>query len=308
MAKHFHNHSHHSHSHAHSHHHGDVKNIKVAFFLNFGFTIFEIAGGLFTNSVAILSDAVHDLGDSLSLALAWYFQKISKKGRNASFSYGYKRFSLLGALVNAIVLTVGGVYVLAEAVPRLFEPEAPKAGGMFAMAVIGILVNGAAALRLKKGSSINERVVSLHLLEDVLGWIAILIGSAVMFFVDFPIIDPIMSIGISCFILFNVFKNIKQSLVILLQGVPLSVDADEIGKLLTGFPKISGIHDLHIWSVDGEYNILTVHLVTDKSCSQQELLDLKPEIRQLLKLHGIHHSTLEVEISDNGCEMENCDC
>jgi cobalt-zinc-cadmium efflux system protein len=296
-----------SHSHSHSHsHHSDVKNIKLAFFLNFGFTIFEIIGGLFTNSIAIMSDAIHDLGDSLSLALAWYFQKFSKRGRNNLYSYGYKRFSLLGAVINSIVLVAGSVFVLSEAIPRLFTPAQTKVEGMFIMAIIGVLVNGAAVFRLKKGNSINERVVSLHLLEDVLGWLAVLVGSVIMYFFDLPIIDPLLSLGIAVFILLNVYKNVKQSLQIFLQGVPDTVDLQQVTDLLEAKDEIVDVHDLHIWSVDGEFNILTVHVVLADKFPSNEITRLKTEIRQILKNQGIQHSTIEFEQKNEKCEMEDC--
>ena len=190
------------HDHHHGHHHQhDTKNISTAFFLNLAFTIIEIIGGLMTNSVAIMSDALHDLGDSLSLGLAWYFQKVAKKGRDKTFSYGYKRFSVLGAMINAIVLVVGSVFILQETIPRLWQPETPNVQGMFWLAILGIVVNGAAVLKLQKGTSLNEKVISLHLLEDVLGWAAVLVGSVLMYFFDLPIIDPLLSIGIAIFIL-----------------------------------------------------------------------------------------------------------
>ncbi|MDR0811300.1 MAG: cation diffusion facilitator family transporter [Paludibacter sp.] len=295
----------HNHSHSHSHN-TDIKNIKLAFFLNFGFTIFEIIGGLFTNSIAIMSDAIHDLGDSLSLALAWYFQKFSKRGRNNSYSYGYKRFSLLGAMINSIVLVAGSVFVLSEAIPRLFSPAETKVEGMFVMAIIGVLVNGAAVFRLKKGNSINERVVSLHLLEDVLGWLAVLIGSVVMYFFDLPIIDPLLSLGIAVFILSNVYKNVKQSLQIFLQAVPDKVDLQQITDLLEAKNEIVAVHDLHIWSVDGELNILTVHIVLAENFPPNEIICLKTEIRQLLKNQSIQHSTIEFELENEKCGMEDC--
>ncbi len=166
-----------AHNHDHHHHHHDTGNLKVAFFLNLAFTLVEIVGGLYTNSLAILSDALHDLGDSLSLGLSWYFQKLSKKGRTSSFSYGYKRFSLLGAVVNSIVLVVGSIIILSKAIPQLFNPSQANAEGMMYLAILGIVVNGAAVLKLRKGESLNEKVITLHLLEDVLGWVAVLIGS-----------------------------------------------------------------------------------------------------------------------------------
>jgi len=293
---------------AHEHHHADVKNIKVAFFLNLFFTLFEIVGGLFTNSMAILSDAVHDLGDCLSLGLAWYFQKVSNKGSDRSYSYGYKRFSLMGAIINSIVLTVGSIFILTTAIPRIFHPQETQAAGMFFLAIVGVLVNGLAFFRLKKGSSLNERVVSLHFLEDVLGWVAILVGAVVMYFFKLPFIDPVLSVGIALFILFNVYKNIRQTLHIILQGIPVDINIEEISEQLQQFKGIEAIHDLHVWSVDGSYNILTVHVVMNKSMELEKITELKGKIRESLKLKGIQHATIEFETSDEGCDFEKgCD-
>ena len=296
----------HSHNHTHSHDHSDVKNIKVAFFLNLGFTIIEIIGGFLTNSVAILSDAVHDLGDSLSLGLAWYFQKVAKKGSDKSYSYGYKRFSLLGAIINSIVLIVGSIFILTEAIPRIIEPQESDAKGMFILAILGVIVNGAAVLRLQKGHSLNERVVSLHLLEDVLGWLAILIGSIFMYFFDLPILDPIMSVGIAIFILYNVYKNIGQSMKIILQGIPENVDTDKLSAKMLEYNEIESIHDLHVWSVDGEYNVLTIHIVLKQTLEMDLLADLKLKIRETLELEGIQHATIEFENANEPCDLEHC--
>jgi len=297
-----HNHNHHGHSH---HHHGDG-NIKVAFFLNLGFTIIEIFGGIFTNSVAILSDALHDLGDTFSLGLAWYFQRLSKKGRDQTFSYGYKRFSLIGAIVNSIILIIGSIFILTEAIPRLMNPQTTNALGMIGLAVLGVIVNGAAVLRLRTGTSVNERVVSLHLLEDVLGWVAVLVGATMMYFFDLPIIDPILSVLIAIFILKNVFKSLRQSFKIILQAIPEDVNADKVTFYLIGLSAVQSIHDLHIWSMDGEYNVLSVHLVLEKEMNSEELHDLKTAIRHELQHLNIEHSTFEMEITGEECEMEDC--
>ena len=196
----------------HHHHHNGTENIRVAFWLNLAFTIIEIIGGFLTNSLAILSDALHDLGDSLSLGLAWYFQNLSKKGRDRKFSYGYRRFSLLGAIINSIVLVVGSIFIITEAIPRVMDPQSTNATGMIGLAILGVLVNGAAVLKLKKGHTQNEKVAALHLLEDVLGWVAVLIGSIIIYFTNWFIIDPLLSLGIALFILFNVYKSIKSSM------------------------------------------------------------------------------------------------
>ena len=211
----------------------DISNIRVAFFLNFGFAIIEIIGGLLTNSVAILSDALHDFGDSLTLGLAWYFQRLSKKNRDQKFSYGYSRFSLMGAIVSSVILIIGSIFIINEAIPRLIEPQEAHAGGMAGLAILGIVVNGAAALRLRRGSSMNERVVALHLLEDVLGWTAVLIGAIIMHFKDWPWIDPVLSLLIAAIILFNVYRNLKKTLKIILQSTPEGIDPSEVMRRLT---------------------------------------------------------------------------
>ena len=292
--------------HHHHHHHSDVQNIKVAFFINLAFTLVEIVGGFFTNSIAILSNAVHDLGDSLALGLAWYFQKLAKKESNRSFSYGFKRFSLLGAIINSIVLVVGSSIILIAAIPRIFHPQHTEVKGMLLLAIVGVLINGIAALRLKKGHTMNEKVVSLHLLEDVLGWVAILLGSIIMYFFDIPIIDAIMSVGVACFVLFNVFKNIKQSLHIFLQGIPKEIDITDISLDLKQLSEIEEIHDLHAWSADGIYNILTVHIVLNKSYSMEDLANIKQNIRDKLLLKAIQHVTIEFETADEHCVFERC--
>lgn len=293
------------HHHDHSHHHSEG-NVKVAFFLNLSFTIIEIIGGLYTNSLAILSDALHDLGDSLSLGLSWYFQRLSKKGRTKTFSYGYKRFSLLGAIINSIVLLVGSIFILTKAIPELFNPGETDAQGMLYLAILGIVVNGAAVFKLRKGESLNEKVVSLHLLEDVLGWVAVLIGSIIMMYTDAPFIDPLLSVLISLFVLYNVYKNLKKSLLVILQGIPEEISIDDIRQKLKNISKVTDIHDCHAWSMDGQYNILTLHLRLDKDYKLSEQAKLKEQVRTQLKDESINHITIEFEAQGENCELEDC--
>jgi len=298
--------SHEHHNHNHAHHPEATKNIQTAFFLNLFFTVVEIVGGFLTNSVAILSNAIHDLGDCLSLGLALYFQKLAKKGSDTSYSYGYKRFSLLGAVINSIVLVTGSILILTVAIPRILQPETTKTEGMLLFAVLGVLVNGAAVFRLKKGDSVNEKVVKLHLLEDVLGWLAVLVGTIVMRFFDVPVLDPIMSVAIACFVLYNVFKNMRQSLRVILQGIPLEVDITDISQHLEKFEGVENVHDLHVWSVDGNYNVLTVHVVLNNSTEMEKLAALKAQIRDSLRAKGIEHATIEFETTDERCSFEKC--
>lgn len=294
-------HAHQHHHHDHHYGHTEVKNIRAAFFLNLSFTIIELVGGLITNSVAILSDAVHDLGDSFSLGLSWYFQKVAKRPRTKEYTYGYKRFSLLGAVINSVILLVGSILILTHAIPRLFNPQHPDVKGMLLLAVLGVIINGMAVLRLRKGSSINERVVSLHLLEDVLGWLAVLVGAGIMYFVDAPFIDPLLSILISLYILYNVYRNIRQSLRIILQGSPSHLDMEEVKRSLLGIGEVQDVHDLHAWSVDGEYNVMTVHVVLRSALPMEAQHRLKLEIRDKLLSMGVQHCTIEFEVADEEC-------
>ena len=294
-----------AHNHDHSHNHSEG-NVKVAFFLNLAFTIIEIIGGLYTNSLAILSDALHDLGDSFSLGLSWYFQKLSKKGRTKTFSYGYKRFSLIGAIINSIVLVIGSIFILTKAVPELFNPGETNVEGMLYLSILGIVVNGAAVFKLRKGESLNEKVVSLHLLEDELGWVAVLIGSIIMLYAEAPFIDPLLSVLISLFVLYNVYKNLRKSMLVILQGIPENVSLDEIKEKLKGISEITDIHDNHVWSMDGEYNILTIHLRLDKDYKLSEQAKLKEQVRTQLKDESINHITIEFEVQGENCELEDC--
>lgn len=298
-----HHHHHHHHGHEHSHAAG---NIKVAFFLNLGFTIIEIIGGIYTNSLAILSDALHDLGDSLSLGLSWYFEKVSKKGRTPNFSFGLRRFSLLGAIINSIVLVVGSVIVLSHAVPQLWNPEKTNAEGMMYLAILGVIVNGAAVLKLRKGESLNEKVVSLHLLEDVLGWVAVLIGSIVMMFFDAPIIDPLMSVLITLYVLFNTYKNLKQIMRVVLQGTPEQLNIDEIVKEIRSVEHVTSAHDCHVWSLDGTYHVLTAHVVLKENFDLKDLAPIRDQVIEKVEHFKIKHSTISFEHESEQCLLENC--
>lgn len=288
--------------HTHSHHSNAEKNISVAFFLNTFFVIVELVGGLMTNSIAILSDALHDLGDSLSLAIAWFLQRKSKQGRDVKFSYGYKRFSLLGSVFLSGVLSISSIFIIIEAIKRLINPSEVNAQGMLWLAIFGILINGSAALRVKKGSSINERSVYLHIMEDVLGWIAVLIVSVVMMFANLPVLDPILSLGISIWVLSNVYKNIKATFRVFLQAIPENLSTQELYGRLMQINGIISIHDLHVWSLDGESHVMTLHVVTNET----NIRSIKEEIISIGSKYCITHTTIEFESSDSICTT-SCD-
>lgn len=289
--------------HDHHHHHRSSNNLKLAFFLNAAFTVFELIGGFYVNSVAIISDAVHDLGDTLSLGTSWYLQNKSRQGRNYKFSFGYKRFSLLGALINSLVLLAGSVYVITEAISRLVEPEYSDAGGMLIFALFGVAVNGFAAWKLSKGTSINEKVVSWHLIEDVLGWVAVLIVAVVLHFYNSPYLDPALSLLITLYILFNVFKRLKETLFIFLQGVPKEVNLEEIEQKLKAIPQIESLHHTHLWSLEGTDHVFTTHIKLKNITRFQQLLDVKRSVKDVLQEYKFDHYTIETELDEETCDL-----
>lgn len=293
--------SHHHHGHHHGHGHGASGNLRAAFLLNLAFTVIEIIGGIYTNSIAILSDAIHDLGDSMSLASAWYFQRLSQRGRTPVDTYGYRRYALLGALITGLVLVVGLCFVLWIAFARLANPEPVNATGMIVLAVIGVLFNGAAVLRVKGGSSLTEKVVTWHLIEDVLGWVAVLTGALVMAIWDLPIIDPLLSIGISVFIIWNVVRSLRQVFDVIIQKAPSTFDVAQFEHDVLQHPKVLSMHDTHSWSVDGEIHVLTTHLVMQRDASRDEMIDAKSRVRKLLDEDTFEHVTVDVELEGELC-------
>lgn len=285
-------------------HQSGSKNIRTAFFLNLLFAGLEIVGGLWVNSVAILADAVHDLGDSFSLGIAWYLENYSEKGEDKRFSYGYKRFSLLGALLTTLILIAGSLFVLSETIPRLFNPEHSNAQGMLLFAIGGILVNGIAALKMRREHSMNARMVTWHLFEDIFGWTAVLIVSVILLFTDIHILDPILSVLITLYILGSVFRNLRSTINLFLQVVPEDIDIEEIEQEIKQLDNTLSCHHTHIWSLDGEHHVLTTHVVVEDNTSKESLVQIKCEIADLLETHTFAHSTIELEFEHEECRMK----
>lgn len=301
----------HGHGHHHNHHHhpgeGEpVEAIKTAFWLNFLFAIIEIAGGILTNSFAILSDAIHDLGDTAAIGLSFVLEKVSHKKRDKNFSYGYKRVSLLAGLLSTIILLTGSSFMIYGAIHRLLEPGAVNSAGMFLIAILGVAVNGFAFLRLNVGDKANIKAVRLHLLEDVLGWVAVIVGSVVIYFTGYTWIDPLLSLGISAYILYNAVLNLSSFAKIFLQGMPSGVVEEDIKKELAAIPGVESLHDLHIWSMDGTYNIMSVHLVVKEELSREEISRIRGGAREVARKSGIMHDTIEIGYCSDDCEFVDC--
>ena len=277
------------------------KNILIAFILNLAFSIFEFVGGIITGSVAIISDAIHDIGDATSIGVAFFLEKKSKKQPNKKYTYGYARYSVIGSVLTTLILLLGSVMVIYNAVLRIINPTEINYNGMIIFAIVGVCVNFGAALLTRDGDSLNQKAVNLHMLEDVLGWIVVLIGAIVMRFTNFYIIDPLMSIGVAIFILINALKNLKDVLDIFLEKTPHGINIDEIREHICEVEGVLSVHHIHIWSMDGHNNYATMHVVINGNAHI-----IKDKIRDELREHGVGHITLEFEFEDEPCNEEHC--
>ena len=277
------------------------KNILIAFILNLSFSIFEIIGGFFTGSVAIISDAIHDLGDATSIGISYFLEKKSKKKPDNTYTYGYVRFSVMGSVITTLILLFGSVMVIYNAVLRIINPVEINYNGMIVFAIVGALVNFLAAYFTKDGDSLNQKAVNLHMLEDVLGWIVVLVGAIIMRFTDIRVIDPLMSMGVAVFILINAIKNLKEVLDLFLEKTPDNISIEEIKHHIKEIDGVIDMHHIHIWSIDGFHNYATMHIVANENSHT-----IKDKIREELKEHGIGHATLEIESPHDHCHEEHC--
>lgn len=273
--------------------------ILIAFALNAGFSVVEFIGGYYTNSVAITSDALHDLGDSLALLFSYFAEKFSLKRSDEKFTHGYRRFSLLAALINGMILLSGSIYVLVDSIQRLQHPEAVYAPGMIGLALLGILVNTVAALKLREETGLNSKMISLHLLEDVLSWVAVLVVSIILLFRPWYILDSILSILISLIILKGVYKNLMNIGLIFLQRFPDGLVIEEIRQAISQLPNVEDVHLIKGWSIDESKFNMSLHIRVGLATSIAELDALRRQIEDYLRLKDV----LEVTI-----QFEGCDC
>ncbi len=292
----------------HKHKHNDsISNIRLAFFLNLFFSIFELIGGILSNSVSIFSDAIHDIGDSLSIGISYLLEKSSKKKANTKYTYGYLRYSLIGALFTSVMLLLGAIIVLYRSIPLLFEPTVVNHNLMILFSIIGTIVNGIAAYKTSKSHNKNEKAISLHMIEDVLGWLGVLIGSIIIRFTGWTIIDPILSILIAIYILYHVYENLRDIFYIFMDKVPSDINIDNLSKSINKkFNVIKEIHHVHIWSIDGINNYMTAHVLLNKSISEDEIITLKKQLKEFLLESNIQHSTIEIEYHNEKCSSIKC--
>lgn len=277
------------------------KNILIAFVLNLAFSIFEFFGGVVTGSVAIISDAIHDIGDAASIGISYFLERKSKRQPDETYTYGYARYSVIGGVITTLILLFGSVMVIYNAVGRIIAPQPIYYDGMILFAIVGALVNFGAAFFTREGDSLNQKAVNLHMLEDVLGWIVVLIGAVVMRFTDFALIDPLMSIGVAVFIFINAMRNLKTALDLFLEKTPCGVDLTELKEHILSVEGVLDVHHIHLWSMDGQNHFATMHIVARGNTHQ-----IKDAVKVELKEHGIGHATLELEEEAEHCHERHC--
>lgn len=275
------------------------RNIRIAFILNTVFSIFELVGGILIGSTAILSDAIHDAGDAISIGISYFLEKKSKTQPDDIFTYGYTRYSVIGALITTLTLMLGSTVMIYNAIIRIITPSEIDYNGMILFAIVGVCVNLAAAYVTHKGTSANQRAVNLHMLEDVLGWITVLIGAVIMRFTHFTLLDPILSLGVTGYILFHAVKNLKKILDLFLQKSP--INTSQLKEHIALIDGVLDVHHVHLWSLDDQTHCATLHIVTDHPTHQ-----IKDIVREKLREHGIAHATIETESSLEPCHEHDC--
>ena len=277
------------------------RNILIAFILNLAFSVFEFLGGVFTNSVAIISDSIHDIGDAISIGVSYFLEKLSKKQPDKIYTFGYLRYSVMGSVITVLILLVGSVLVVVNAANRILKPQEINYDGMIVFSVIGMVVNFFAAYFTRHGDSLNQKAVNLHMLEDVLGWAVVFIGAVIMRLTDFKLIDPILSIGVAVYIFIHALSHLKEALDLFLVKIPQGMDVDEMKHHLKEMNGILDVHHIHVWSMDGNRNYATMHIVANGDVSA-----IKKAVKKELHNYNIVHTTLELETENEDCEEEHC--
>ena len=264
----------------------------LAFFLNLSFAIVEfIAGGIFGSS-AVLADSVHDFGDAVAIGISAFLESISNRKEDSHYTLGYKRFSLLGAMVTAVILMTGSGMVILENMVKLFHPHPVNEEGLLWLGIIAISVNVLASLVIRKGQTKNESILSLHFLEDTLGWLAVILMAIVLRYTDWYILDPLLSLVISFFILSKAIPRFWSTLRIFLDAVPEGVNIQKIKKDLAELDHVASINQLNLWTMDGLEKNAIVHVCLEHV---KHMEVCKESIRDLLKERGFQNVTIEVD-------------
>ncbi|MBE6489903.1 MAG: cation diffusion facilitator family transporter [Methanobrevibacter sp.] len=277
----------------HHHHKKAGENLAFVFFMNLIFNIIVIVGGLATNSMAILADCIHDMADTISIAIAWILEHVAQRDSTDKYSYGYQRFSILGAVITSVFVIILAFVILSEAIPRLFSPEGVDAGGMLVVAIIGLIFKSLSVYRLHGGETFNEKAIFFHQLGDIFEWLAILILSLVLIVWDgAPYLDPFVSIGIALWLIFNLGRNLYHAIEVLLQKTPDYFDVEEFKRQILAIDGVNDIEDFHIWSLDGIDSVMTLKVDVDFG---KNVEIIKKEIYKISQEYHIVDITVELD-------------
>ncbi len=277
------------------------KSILAAFLLNLAFSLFEFFGGLLTGSVAILSDSVHDAGDAMSIGVSYFLEKKSTKEADDRYTYGYGRYSVIGGAFTTLILILGSFGMICAAIKRLISPTDIHYDGMILFAFVGISVNFLAAYLTRGGDSVNRRAVSLHMLEDVLGWAVVFVGAVIMRFTDLTVIDPVMSVCTSTVILVGAIRNMCEVIRIMTDRIPSGMTPDSIRNELLSIEEVADVHHIHVRSIDGNVVSASMHIVING-----DMKGTKHLARHKLAEIGIRHATIETEAVGEECADTAC--
>lgn len=285
----------HNYDHSHAHTTKDVSNIKYTFYLNFCFAILEVIIGIFANSIALTSNAIHDFGDAIILLFTFNIEKFSFKQRDEQFTYGYRRFTLVGVILNSFILIGGAIIIIHGALHRIINPEPINEYLLFVFAILGIIVNLIGVYKIAKGNDIVDKVLYKNLLYDAINWIVLLIGSIIILITNFYLIDALLSLIISLIMIISVVKGLKGIFYQLMQAVPQDIELKKIDDIIMVDKNILEYHDLHIWNLDGEDYIATFHLVVKDNLTDEQLMKIKEEVKIRLETCKINHATIEID-------------
>lgn len=270
------------------------RNMTIAFLSNFSFAIIEFIFGLLFHSSAVLADAIHDTGDALAIGLSTFFEKISTRKEDREYTLGYKRYSLLGALLTSVILLIGSTLVIVENVPKLFAPEKVNYDGMLVLGIVAIAVNTAASRVVSHGHSHNESILSLHFLEDILGWLAVILVSLILRFTDWYFLDPLLSLVIAGFILSKALPKFWENIQIFLDHVPSDVDLSQLYQEIAALENVRAITQLNVWTTDGLEKFAMLHICLE---NPNLLAETQAVLRQKLLAYGIAKVTIQTDES-----------
>ncbi|PZO95659.1 cation diffusion facilitator family transporter [Streptococcus halichoeri] len=268
--------------------------IFIAFVVNLGLALVELIFGSLFHSSAIIADAIHDLGDALAIGLSYYFENYSQKSSDHEYTLGYLRFSLLGAMLTSLILIGGSLAIIIENVGKLFAPQPVNEQGMLILGIIAIIVNSLASKVLHKEHSEQESMLSLHFLEDILGWLAVIVVSVVLRFTDWYFLDPLLSLVIAVFILIKALPRFLKHLHVFLEKRPASLAIAPLKEEMLAIPGLVAVNQLNIWSIDGHHHVAMTHIQVAAGCDEALVRD---QVHHLFQQHQIIESAVECDQS-----------